>query len=257
LKQTLNCIIKVLLCLLFVFCLLTCGIEEFYYLPQVSGGNINTTLSSRADFTLPTIPSEHYYAIGYRIYYKIYLSGVDGGGRESPGFNSTFVTDYNYFENTYNNPSNTTSSVPTISTFSGRRFYELEHLSTASGDIINIDRIGGTVSILFPLAAREIPTITINNTETQIIRSSSVTSMLPLSPINSPNPEHEVFFRNTSGLNNNSNATTSINADTASGQEGYAYAAMYIVTVGKNPQNFSFIFSKPTFISVFRLPDMF
>jgi len=53
------------------------------------------------------------------------------------------------------------------------------------------------------------------------------------------------------------NANSGLNMDVASGQVGHAYVAMYIVAVGQNPQNFSRIFGKPTFINIFILPNTF
>jgi len=223
----------------------SCGLEEYYELPQVSGGNITANLNTYAEINAPSIPQDpYYYATGYRIFYKIYLSSDNGGSSSSTGFNSTYVSDFNYFIQ-FTSP--TLTQFPTTNTFSSRRYYEIDH---------EIGRGGGTIIIQFPTADFDYPTIKINNSENAIMRSRDVTRTLPPSM---PDSSHEIYFRNTSGLNNNANATTIINADTASGQGliEYAYAAMYIVAVGRNPQNFSQIYGKPTFISVFLLPNAY
>jgi len=153
--------------------------------------------------------------------------------------NPALVSDFNFF-NPFTDPVNY-SSITGINTFSSRRYYELE---------FPIGMTGGTLFIRFPTAQGGFPTISLNNNTVNLRRSSLLTS---------PRPENDRSFRNTIELNNNANATAAINADVApaTGQTGHAYAAMYIITVGQNPQNFSRVYSKPTFISVFKLPNAY
>jgi len=230
----------------FVLLNISCGIDEFYFMPQVSEGWIERNSNTDAKISLPSINQT--YASGYRIFYRIYLSDDNGGTfPDNTNFNSSFNSDYNSLLR-FIDPTNTTS-VPSVNTFSDSRYYEIDY---------SISTSGGLVSIIFPTAQREFPMISINNgTETRILRSPVVTDMLELSPENSSNPVHERFFRNTSGLNNNSNATSSVNADTASGSSGNAYVSMYIVAVGQNPQSFARLYGKPAFINVFKLPNAF
>jgi len=237
--------IKIFLYFLIAFCFLTCGIEEFYFLPQVPGNSINAQFASSAVLNLDSIPSEHYYAAGYRIYYRIYLSSVFASSVETNqdslrNINSSLASDYSSFS-ALADPSNT-SSIPTISTFSGRRYYELDY---------QIGRNGGNFQIIFPNTADN-PTITpANGIHENLLRYTEVI------PNDNNDINHELFFRNTSGLNMPQNATSGLNMDVASGQEGHAYVAMYIVVVGQNPQNFTNIFGKPTFINIFKLPNTF
>jgi len=236
-KQAVNFGIKVLLILLVSFCFFTCGIEEYYFLPQVEQNYITSQLNTRAIANIPSIPSEHYYATGYKIFYRIYLSGVDGGSLDNPNFSSSFTSDYRAFES-LRDPTNT-SSIPTISTFSNQRYYELDYQISVNG---------GILEFVFPNIINN-PYVTLNNGAHVDLKRNS--EFVP------SDQHHEPYFRNTSGLNEASDSTSRKNMDVASGQEGHAYVAMYIVAVGQNPQNFSNIFSKPTFISVFKLPNTY
>jgi len=242
LKQAVNFGIKVLLILLVSFCFITCGIEEYYFLPQVEQNQVNTDINTYAIVNIPRIPSEHYYATGYRIYYRIYLSGENNGTRDNPSFSSTYNSDYNYFYNTFNNPSNTTSSIPTITTFSGRGYYELDYY---------INTNGGILEFWFPatgLVYNPYVTLNSNNITNELKRYSEFVPS---------DQHHERFFRNTDGLKEAPDSTSRKNLDvTSSGQTEHAYAAMYIVAVGQNPQSFTIIYGKPTFISVFKLPNI-
>jgi len=231
-------------CLFFINIFLTsCGIEEYYFLPQLqelSGYNRVTTLNTEAEINIPPIPSEYYYASGYIIFYRIYLSNADGGDQNSLSIiSSALLSDYNFFLPFTDLTNNT--SITVSNTFSSRRYYELEYAIGTSG---------GNLKIRFPTSHGGYPTISLNDANVINLRRSST--------LVAPRPVNDFSFRNTSELNNNTNATTAINADVSpsASNTGHAYAAMYIVSVGQNPQTFTRVYSKPTFISVFKLPDV-
>jgi len=228
-----------LLSLVSVFCLTTCGIEEYYYLPQEV--RITTEFNTDAVVFLPPISADtFYYASGYAIFYRIYLSGEAGGSSTSMSLiNSSLVSDYNAFY-PLTDPSNVTS-IPSLNTFSDRRYFDLE---------FPISRLGGVLVIRFPTEAYGYPTISLDGSiPHRIARSRTLIA---------PEPKNDLFFRNTAELNNNANATSAINSDVAPGANiGHAYVSMYIVAVGQNPTNFSRMYGKPTFISVFKLPNAY
>ncbi|MCL2720129.1 MAG: hypothetical protein FWD47_02175 [Treponema sp.] len=237
-------LISVIVCLFFFNITFTsCGIEEYYFLPQVQelpGYNLINTVNTESNINIPPIPSFYYYATGYIIFYRIYLSNHGAGSSENPNLiNPTLLSDINYFQ-PFTDPTNNSSFIGS-NTFPNRRYYELTQINAA----------GGNLFIRFPTNIGEYPTLSLNGSaHVNLNRSSTIVSS---------RPEGDRSFRNTSELNNNENATASINADVApaSGATGHAYAAMYIVTVGQNPENFNRIYSKPTFISVFKLPNDF
>jgi hypothetical protein len=68
------------------------------------------------------------------------------------------------------------------------------------------------------------------------------------------------YFLNTTDLNSSTNVSTTVNADvvevsSSTGGARYAYVALYIVVTGID-NNYSPIYSAPTFIGVLRLPDV-
>jgi len=215
---------------IFIICLgISCGIEDNYFLPQVPG-SIVIDFNTGAIVDIPPIhPDYHHYATGYSIFYKIYLSSESGGTISNINMiSSTLVNDYNAFY-PLTDPTNISSNI-TINSFSNRRYYELNN---------TIPRSGGILNISFPAEGLVFnPNMSLNNgTPSELLRSNLVMQMLP------SDEEHEPYFRNTSDLNDSANAVATVNADVASGQTGHAYAAMYIVAIGQNPQNFSRIFS--------------
>ena len=100
----------------------------------------------------------------------------------------------------------------------------------------------------FPAAPGYLPVANINGREFSLRRSSELIS-----------PEPDMFFRNSTELSDITKANSNINADVAV-RSGiaipYAYVSMYIVAIGLNPVGFTQIYSKPTHISIFRLPDI-
>jgi len=224
----------------------TCGVQEIYYLPQVLS-NIGRDFNTEARITVPSI--NQYYARGYRIFYRIYISDNSVTGisqSDISSISSTLVSDYNYFASLTD--STNTASVPNINTFRNRSYYELEFEGIR--DITSVlTTAGGNVTIRFLGIIGERPVLIINGKEYILSRSNGGGTFSPV-------PEDRYFFSSPE-LNAYGNANSEVNADVAgrSGVSQYAYVCMYIVATGQNPTNFTRIYSKPTLISIFRLPD--
>jgi hypothetical protein len=214
---------------------LSCGIEEHYYLPQVPEPqrSFNTGASL---FIPPDFLDGFYYATGYRIFYKIYRSVSYFGDYQNISIfqNSAIINDYNFFL-PFTDPD--TNSIINSRTFSNRGFFEVDQ-------IIGVN--AGTLTFVFPVWPGDIPTISINGASFNLRRSSNLTNI----------EGDDLYFRNTDSLRN---PLATNNTDVASGQNEaeFAYVAMYIVAIGTNPQDFNLIVStKPTFLNIFKLPDM-
>jgi hypothetical protein len=91
-----------------------------------------------------------------------------------------------------------------------------------------------------------LPSLTPNGGTAQTLyRSNGSGSFTPL-------PTDNRRFRNFSELRNTQNR------DVAQGSGGnYSYCAVYIIKRGVNPNTLTAIYSAPTFIAVFRLPDSY
>jgi len=235
--------------LLLVFILaissISCGVEEHYYLPQMSDGNINRTSNMEAVIDIPPISDDLYYAAYYTIFYRIYPSEHNTLAYITPNYmsniSSSLASDYSYLSSAAD-PTNTTT-VPSPSTFTDRKYFEIEF---EGADKSKLSTSGGTLRISFPATVGGIPYVIINGERFNLMRSSNLTS-----------PEPDPYFRNTSELRDRAKAIDNANADVVaqSGSPQYAYVSMYIAAVGTNQTNFNQIISKPTHISVFRLTD--
>jgi len=228
--------------------LITCGIDEYYYLPQVSEGGITVNLNTEAKIPLEDISNE-YYAVSYTIFYRIYVSNfLTSSSTDIAQISPALVSDYNFFSQ-YTNPTNTTS-ITSLNTFRSRNYYELEFDGTDIASIL--PKGGGIFSIRFPPIPWREPTASLDTLndglEYKLLRSSKLIS---------PQPRGDLYFRNTPELRSYENTNANINADVAgrTGEMQYSYVSMYIVAYGVNPSNFTEIYSKPTHVSLFRLPD--
>ncbi|MDR0504065.1 MAG: hypothetical protein LBH16_12190 [Treponema sp.] len=237
--------------------LLSCGLEEYYYLPQVPQASIITRLNTEATINLPSI-SGFYYASNYSIFYRIYISNYPTESSDNSQFSSispNLINDYNaIFPST--DPTNTSASTSVNTNFRNRNYFELCFEDEDIGSLL--PSRGGTLSIRFPTQDGNYPVVSLgsfnNNEEIRICRSSELISPQPRLPTGQP----DLFFRNTSGLSSNENAVATVNADVSgrSGIQGHAYVSMYIVAVGYDNALFTQIYSKPTHIGVFKLPNM-
>jgi hypothetical protein len=234
---------KPLIVLSFFF--FSCGIEEYYYLPQVPENRITPTSTTSARIELP--PIDHIsYARNYSIFYRIYISDFNTTATINThelrsSVSSELARDFitlSYYTDTTG-----FSFITTERTFRDAKYYEIDLEGKAIADIFS--KYGGVVEILFGNTG-DMPTVTFGINEARLRRNKNLTS---------PQPDNR-YFKNTPDLNNNANATTFVNADVAPvGTGSNTYVSMYIVAVGYNNEKFSLIYSKPTHINIFRLPD--
>ncbi|MFP3088919.1 hypothetical protein LQZ21_01155 [Treponema sp. TIM-1] len=208
---------------------LSCGVDDYIYLEQVDRSEITITLNTLATVRLPPPPQrvEDYFR-NYAIYYRIYVSGnllevtIEEGMLST--VNSYLYSDYSTIQ-PYTNPDTSTSTnVGTL--FTNRKYYTLD-----------TQFLPGTYTIDF---GQDPPVINGN----PIQRSSAVY-----------NPAPDRLFRNQTDLYSAENASRNSDVQPTTGGSGpmYTYVAMYVVAVGVS-DNYSTIYSKPTFIGVFRLP---
>jgi hypothetical protein len=244
-----NCL-KTTVIFILCFFLLTCGIDEYYYLPQVPEEGIKRSVNTNAEIDIPSnlLNGVSHYAIGYVIFYKIYTSENENNDIEMLKTYPRISSDYNGLL-TYTDRTNATS-IPSLTTFSGRGFYELELEGTKIGTVLSTN--GGTFFIQFPTRPGEEPYMEIKSNENRyiLLRSNDNGKFNPI-------PVDRYFF-SSDDLKDYANANSTINAD-VSGQSGIpqnAFVSMYIVAVGSNPRNFSRFYGKPTHISIFKLPPL-
>jgi len=239
--------------------LLTCGIDEYYYLPKVPDSGVVTQSNTNAEVYIPSglLNQVDHYATGYVIFYRIYISNLElNTVSDILNYTSSKIySDYNSLLR-YTDPSETTY-ITSLTTFSGKGFYELE-LEGIDIKSTVLSKSGGTFNIQFPTRPGDWPNIEYNENEYSLLRSNGLKEGgTPFNPV----PEDRYFF-NSDDLRNYANAIPTINADVAGQQNDVneqtnAYASMYIVAVGQNPTTFSKLYGKPTHISIFKLPSLY
>jgi hypothetical protein len=245
-----NCL-KTPVILVICFFLLTCGIDEYYYLPQVPEKEITREVNTKADINIPSsfFNGVSHYATGFVIFYKIYTSEDENNDievlRTYPRISSDYIGLFTYTDRT------NATEIPFLTTFSGRGFYELELEEINIGTVLSTN--GGSFSINFqPITGVE-PFIEYNGKNYNLLRSNGEGKFNPL-PI-------DRYFFSSDDLKNfeySYQKRPDINAD-VSGQDGIpqnAFVSMYIVAVGSNPGNFSRFYGKATHISIFKLPPL-
>ncbi|MDR0399763.1 MAG: hypothetical protein LBH51_02315 [Treponema sp.] len=235
-----------------VFFLESCGIESYHYLPPVPSSNITSSLNQFATILLPGISSNDF--THFAFYYRIYISysnrtGFSLSSEDLREINQTLYSDYSYL-NPYTSTTNTTTV--NIASVMSNRGYQPLYFETSSGDISGsiLNNSGIEIHLEFP--SNNTPYLRIGSDSFPLKRSDGGGSFTPLPP--------DRYFRNTSDLNNDANITTTTNADVvgpSSGGSGirHAYVSLYIVSAGLNEQTYTPIFSIPSFVGIFLLPN--
>ena len=151
----------VLTAVLIVF-FLSCGIPEFHFLPQVPEGGIRSEFFTGATVHLPPNHlTDYWYAVGYQIFYRIYLSNEFPPSIETDAdrvrINPHLDADFRHFYPfTTTTTTTNVTTVFTLTNFSARQFFQLE-LEREDGSVFSIPRSGGWLRFHFPDRAGDIP----------------------------------------------------------------------------------------------------
>jgi hypothetical protein len=222
----------------------SCGIDDEPYLEPVDASTVVVTSNTEARVTIAVESGEGDYSPDFLLYYKIYISEASVSGTILPAdmgrINTTLGSDYSGI-NTYTTLNTTNRPVFTPTVFSNRNFYPMtvnssETFSDSGNITLNFENQSNNASL---------PSLTLGGGTQTLYRSTGGGSFVPL-------PENDRRFRNfITDLRNTQNK------DVAQGSGDYSYCAVYIIKRGVNPNTLSAIYSAPTFIAVFRLPDRY
>jgi hypothetical protein len=240
-----------LLLLLFLFVLFgSCGLEDYPYINAVPQSNITQELNNRAIVRLPNdytgTPFTH-----FAVFYRIYVSSIPQASTTISSYsaiNPVLASDYNSFS-TYID-STTLVNVNMDSLFSGRGYKYLNLMDHNISNVLSSSVLGG--NLVFDFSSSKVPTMTAASNVYTLWRSDG-------NGLFSPRPDR--LFINREELWKSENINTTINADVANksglepSERRYTYAAMFIIAVGIDISNYSNIYSTPSLIHVFQLPD--
>jgi hypothetical protein len=237
-----------------LFMLVSCGIESYHYLPPVPSGNITSSLNEQATITLPGIASSDF--TYFALYYRIYISysnrtGFSLSASDLRDINQTLYSDYTSLSS-YTDTSNTTTV--NIASVMANRSYQPLYFADVFGNISPNALISPGIQVhLAFLQSGTAPYLELPGDDRRTLKRSNGGGTF------NPLPLHRNFL-NSDDLNSASNITSTINADVAapsgSGTTRHAYVAIYIAAAGINGQTYTPIFSTPSFVGIFKLPDV-
>ena len=261
-----------------LFCLLSCGLDVFYYIDYIPDSNYTDISGS---ILLPSSGAAGYgsaeYFTHFIIFYRIYVSDRLHSGRveiqDMGNINAMLYTDWSTFNNLTNKDSTTVNTSNLENSFYARRYYLLA-LETMDGDPVNINNVlssgslGRTLTIEFPTQNTEKPTLSLSGGDEYVLLRAMQGQGIDINPVPDNQDDQRrdhPYFQNDELLYNDAPISFPVpagtnNADTygraqTSPPSRYTYVSMYIAAVGR--QYLTTIYSQPTFIGIFKLPDRF
>jgi len=249
----------ILFSLLSLLFLLSCGLDEVLFIDSIPDGMMTDNTS--ASIRLPSPSSDNGYSSYFSrfvIYYRIYISGealsglIDTSSLRSQ-INSSLNSDYQSLysltdkTNASANPSNLEN------TFVNRNYFKLELEEDSIENVLGSGSMGQMLEIRFSPVNGQKPVLIMNGAAYTLWRAVS-------GPSREFRPEPNRYFLNHYDLYDTSKAINEINADTATNSRTtpelrYTYVSMYIFAIGKD--YITTIYSQPTHLGIFRLPEAF
>jgi hypothetical protein len=243
-----------------LWCLLSCGLEEVFYIDYIPEGDYFDT---RATILLPPSTAEGYggnnaYFDNFIIFYRIYISDSNAStgthlknSQEARNDISTALnSDYMSLHTLTDTTSTTVSTANLENSFLNKQYFLLALEEANINRVLGSDALGGELEIRFP--PNDMPALILNGTSYVLWRAIEVRGSTF-----SPKPAGNRYFLNYPELYDTANATKEINADVAPNTKAnaqYTYVSLYIAAAGKTtvlpPQD---VYSQPTFIGIFRL----
>jgi hypothetical protein len=239
--------------------LVSCGIETYKVLDPIDPGimTLNTTAYLR-------LPAEPYYFRYFIIYYRIYISDLSVPGSVDGGLlaqiNPALYTDYTYFYS-YTNSQSTLAPTTMGDIFAGRKYFPLELENAWIENVLSVG--GGDITLDFASNRQYKPSLVMGDTRDETPGAPFTRHQLSRNTSDNTPYANNYYFVNSDAVNNgdhissdstNTNQDVQNSAQTISGTK-YTYASMYILAHGLDDSNFTPIYSIPTFIGIFLLPE--
>jgi len=238
---------------LFSFFLCACGIEDVPFIDPIPQGNIIRYINNRAVVPIPR-DSPGTTFTNFAVFYRIYVSDIPMASTTAISsfsvINSTLASDYSYFNGYIDSTTQVNVNMDSLFQGKGYKYLVLENTNTNISTVLSESCLGQ--SIVFDFSSSKRPTMTLGNNTYVLWRSDG-------GGLFSPRPNR--YFINSRELWNPENISNQINADVVNkanltdSDMRYTYAAMFIVAVGINPASYSNIYSTPSLIHVFQIPD--
>ncbi|MDR3276145.1 MAG: hypothetical protein LBT11_02865 [Treponema sp.] len=233
----------------------SCGIDDYPYMEPVPQANISRPGGYGVEIRLPGSPGSNFRH--FTIFYRIYVSSIPLP-LPVPGdasiINQTLYSDYVAL---YQYTTNTVDTTNIASQFYSRHYYSLDLEGVDIDSELNSSSLGKTISLDFDPNQTPSMNLNLSGSSTGEIRLLRSDGRSASEGIFTPVPSDR-YLLNSSGLYTNNNNSAQ-NADVAytgsSGEVRYTYVSMYILAAGIDT-NYSPVYSQPTFIGIFLLPDL-
>jgi len=250
-----------------LFCLLSCGLEDFPYIDYIDNSNITDNI--RATVKLPSssrpgydIPPKGYFT-HFMIFYRIYtsLSGIEAQIASTTtndilesAINTTLNSDFKALYSLTDKTSSDVSTSNIENTFYRRNYFLLTLEGANINKVLNEDSRGKTLEIRFDRRNGFPPKLILGTDEYTLQRATE-------GPGLNFHPKPDRRFLNDPDLYNTAHINPQTNPDVAAYAAAnapicFSYVSMYIAAVGKTSDSLPrTIYSQPTFIGVFRLAE--
>ena len=237
---------------LFLIFLGNCGLEDYPYIYPVPQSSIVQEMNNRAIVYLPASNSTAFN--NFIIFYRIYVSDIPQASTTKNTYsaiNSMLSSDYNSISPYIDSDTHVNTNLDSLFTNRGYKYLQLDGVDIDA--VLSSGSLGSALIFDFPAsAASELPTMTIGGSVYTLRRSNG-------NGVYNPQPPDR-HFHNTEELWNSANINANTNADVVnksnmSDGARYTYAAMFIAATGLDTNTWSFLYSTPSLIHVFQLPD--
>jgi len=243
-------------CFLFFICYLlfcSCGIEDYPFINPIPQGNIIQVMNNRAVVRIPR-DSPGTTFTNFSIFYRIYVSDIPQASTTVNSYsaiNPTLASDYNSFRTYIDSTTYVNVDMNKLFQDKGYKYLVLEDPNNNNINAVLSESSLGQ-SLEFDFSSSKRPTMKLGNNTYTLWRSDG-------GGLFSPRPDRYFInsgeLRNPDNINNQINADVANKANIAASDMRYTYAAMFIVAVGVNPASYSNIYSTPSLIHVFQIPD--
>ena len=243
---------------LMILCLVSCGLEEFLYIDYIPELNVDIGTNDVIIRLPPSGALGYNYFDNFIIFYRIYMSGINPVGKvetvqQRTDINPTLNSDYTNIYPSTDQTSTTVNTSNLANSFFSRRYYLLTLEDFEINNVLGAGSLGRELKITFSSISGEQPTLSLDGGTPYVMKRAIEGPGV----IFSPKPDHR-YFLNHPDLYDSVNATSDINADVADRSANnpltrYTYVSMYIAAIGRS--YLTTIYSQPTFIGIFKLPE--
>jgi len=230
--------------------ILGCGIEDYPFINPIPQSNITQEMNNRATIRVPNNNADTPFT-NFAVFYRIYVSDTPQASITTSTYsaiNPILASDYGTFSGYIDSTTLVSANMETLFQGRGYKYLGLEDQNIYG--VLSSSVFGGT--IVFDFSSSKRPTMTIGSNVYTLWRSDG-------NGLFTPQPDR--YFVNKEELWRAENINDKTNADVVNktgikpDDRHYTYAAMFIVAVGINSASYSNIYSTPSLIHVFQLPD--